>query len=122
MFGMTRLEKYVRLLGKDQQEVKELLELAELRPDMRRNIEARLLQILKQTGDNIVDLPPFTLAAPSREYGAAFSIGTGFCGGGVVYDYLIDLDSFVQSGLIVGTPRVGKSKLAQVVALGVVSS
>ncbi|MFQ6031491.1 MAG: helicase HerA domain-containing protein [Candidatus Zixiibacteriota bacterium] len=116
---MNRFEKYVRFLGRDDPGVRRLLELAELRPEMRKNIEARLVQIMQRRVSSTIDLPPFTIAPPNREYHRPFLIGQGLCGNGPGYDYFVDLDSFEQSGSIPGSTGMGKSTLAEVIAIGV---
>jgi hypothetical protein len=119
---VNRLERYVRWLGRDDPLVKELLERVELRPDMARSVEARLLQLVEQKGGNIIDLPPFTLAPPSRNYINPFCIGRAVQGTKLGYDYLVDTDSLMQSGTMVGVPGSGKSTLADIMAIGVVQS
>lgn len=116
---MRRIDKYIRWLGKNNLQIKRLLEVAELRPDMIPSIETRFLQMVEEQAGNIIDLPPFTLSRPDRDYGNPFSIGKAVQGHRLGYDYMVDSDSFMQSGVIIGIPGPGKSKLAQVIALGV---
>jgi hypothetical protein len=119
---MSRLEKYARQLGTNDPTVKKLLEVAEYKADMRGSIANYFLRLLEERAGSVIDLPPFTIAPPSRDYNNPLPIGTALRGNGPGYDYMVDMDSFTQSGGIFGIPGSGKSTLAQVMAMSVVKA